>query len=347
MLAGGNAMTSPAPTDGVRALSAAAQASRIAAAALRWAAACACAFAGLLVLALGLAAFDRSGAAPAAETSAAAYLDFNLAVLRVLADRGLAGGEQAPLLDLWSRRPDWELPRSAGDGLRLASLRDAWAAASSDKSRFRTAARGAADALPFVIGGLALCFLGAAAGGALARLREAGRRGRLAFAAGTYVLVVHPLWALFDPALFYDRTRSAGAGPFAALFVAAFAGTLSAVAARALFGPAHFGRLGGRAAVGRAARVAALEAADWLVPMVPALAGAALFVCARADQDPRMQGATSGLGALIRAALGEAAAGDRLSSCALVAGAAVLLWFAGHRFVLELRNALGATRYAP
>jgi hypothetical protein len=60
-----------------------------------------------------------------------------------------------------------------------------------------------------------------------------------------------------------------------------------------------------------------------------------------------VQGSPSGLGALIRAALGEAAAGDRLSSCALVAGAVVLLWFAGHRFVLEARNALGAARFAP
>jgi hypothetical protein len=341
------AMTSPAPTDGVRALADAAQASRLAAAALRWASACACGFAGLLLLSLALAAFDRTGAPPAAETSAAAYLDFDLAVLRASADRALAGDGQETLLRLWSRRPDWELPAAPGDGLHLASLRDAWAAASSDKSRFRTAARGAADALPFVIGGLALCFLAAALGGALSRFRDAGTKGRLAFAAGCYLLVVHPLWALFDPALFYDRTRSAGAGFGAALFVAAFAGTLSCAAARALFGPAHFARLRGRPALGRAARVAALEAADWLVPMVPALAGAAVFVCARADQDPRVQGATSGLGALIRAALGEAAAGDRLSSCALVAGAVVLLWFAGHRFVLEVRNALGAARFAP
>ena len=340
-------MSSAAPTDGAPALAGAAQASRLAAAVLRWAAACACGFAGLLLLALVLAAVDRSGASPGAETSAAAWLDFDLAVLRAAADRGLAGPDQAATLELWSRRPDWELPASPGDGLRLASLRDAWAAASSDKSRFRTAARGAADALPFVIGGLALCFFAAAAGGALARLRDGGRRGRLAFAAGAWALIVQPLWALFDPALFYDRTRSAGAGLGAALFVAAFAGTLSAVAARALFGPAHFARLGGRAAVGRAARVAALEAADRLVPMVPALAGAALFVCARADQDPLVQGSPSGLGALIRAALGEAAAGDRLSSCALVAGAVVLLWFAGHRFVLEARNALGAARFAP
>ncbi|HET7788328.1 MAG TPA: hypothetical protein VFL36_20315 [Myxococcales bacterium] len=340
-------MTGPAPTDGVRALAAAALASRLAAGALRWAAACACGFAGLLLLALGLAAFDRSGAGPAAETSAAAYLDFDLAVLRAAADRGLAGTDQAALLRLWARRPDWELPAAPGEGLRLASLRDAWAAASSDKSRFRTAARGAADALPFVVGGLGLSLLAAAAGGALARLRNAGTGGRLAFAAGCYALVVHPLWALLDPALFYDRTRSAGAGLGAALFVAAFAGTLSAVAARALFGPARFARSGGHPAFGRAARVAALEAADWLVPMVPALAGAALFVCARADQDPRVQGSSSGLGALIRAALGEAAAGERLSSCALVAGAVVLLWFAGHRFVLEMRNALGAARFAP
>ncbi|HET9754353.1 MAG TPA: hypothetical protein VFP52_15380 [Myxococcales bacterium] len=340
-------MTGPAPTDGVRALASAALASRLAAGALRWAGACACGFAGLLLLALGLAAFDRSGAAPAAETSAAAYLDFDLAVLRAAADRDLAGADAAALRGLWARRPDWELPASAGEGLHLASFRDAWAAASSDKSRFRTAARGAADALPFVIGGLLLSFLAAAAGGALARLRDAGTRGRLAFAAGCYALIVHPLWALFDPALFYDRTRSAGAGPGAVVFVAAFAGTLSCVAARALFGPPRFARLGGHPAAGRAARVAALEAADWLVPMVPALAGAALFVCARADQDPRLQGATSGLGALIRAALGEAAAGERLSSCALVGGAVVLLWFAGHRFVLEMRNALGAARTAP
>jgi hypothetical protein len=50
---------------------------------------------------------------------------------------------------------------------------------------------------------------------------------------------------------------------------------------------------------------------------------------------------------LIRAALGESGMGERLSSCALVGGAALVLWFAGHRFVIEARGALGARRYAP
>ncbi|HZX95489.1 MAG TPA: hypothetical protein VFE90_13290 [Myxococcales bacterium] len=340
-------MTHSAPTDGVRALSAAAQASRFAAGALRWAAACACGFAGLLLLSLALAAFERSGSAAPADVSAAAYLDFDLAVLRASADRGLGGSDQAALLRLWSRRPDWTLSPAPGSGVRLASVRDTWTAVASDKSRFRTAARGAADALPFVIGGLLLVFLAAGAGGALAPMRAAGNGRRLLFAAAVYALVAHPLWSMLDPALFYDRARSAGSGLAAVLFVAAFAGTLSGAAARALFAPAQLARPGGRAAFGRSARVAARDAADWLTPMVPALAGAALFVCARADQDPALQGATSGLGALIRAALGESSAADRLSSCALVAGAALLLWFAGHRFVLEVRDALGARRFAP
>lgn len=338
-------MTDAAPTDGLRSLAIVARAARLLAAALRWAGACACAFAGLLVVAVGLATVERSAAEVSAEASAAACLDFDLSILRVAAERGLAGGDQARLLALWSQRPDWELAEDRSAGIRLASLSDAWTAATSDKSRFRTAARGALDALPLVIGALALAFAAAAIGGAVAGLREGGERARLAFAAATYALIAHPLWTMLDPEVFYDRTRSPGTGLAGALFVAAFAGILSGTATRALFGPVPFVRLGGRA-FGAAARTAALDSADWLIAAVPALAGAALFVCAKADQDPRLHSGYSGLGALIRSALGEASAAERLSSCALVGGAALVLWFAGHRFVIEARSALGARRYA-
>ncbi len=336
-----------APTDGLRTLAIASRAARIAAAALRWAGACACAFAGLLIVAVGLATVERPAADVSAEASAAAYLDFDLSVLRVAAQRGISGDEQARLLALWSQRPDWQLRDDGSGGIRLASVSDAWTAATSDKSRFRTAARGALDALPLVIGALALALAAGAIGGALAGLRQGGERARLAFAAATYALVAHPLWTMLDPEVFYDRTRSPGTGLAGAIFVAAFAGILSGTATRALFGPVSFARLGGGRALAAAARAAALDSADWLIAAVPALAGAALFVCAKADQDPRLHSAYSGLGALIRAALGEASAGERLSSCALVGGAALVLWFAGHRFVIEARGALGARRYAP
>jgi hypothetical protein len=336
------------PTDDLDALARAAQVARIAAAALRWLAACAVAFAGLLLLSLGLALFERGGEEEPAEFSASAYLDFDLSVLRGFAEGNLRGEAVGPAM--WSRRPDWQLPKARRETAQLASLRDAWTAATSDKSRFRTAARGARDALPFLLCGLTLAFLAAAAAGMLAHGRRAGA-GRLAQLAGACVLVAFPLWAMLDPAVFYDRTRSLGLGFSAALFVGAFAGSLSGAAARALFAwmphARHLGALRGGPVFPAAGRLAAIDAADWLVPLVPALAAAALFVCAKADQDPALHGAASGLGALIRSALGETTAAERLSSCALVAGGLVVLWFLGHRFVLEVRGALGAGRGAP
>jgi len=43
----------------------------------------------------------------------------------------------------------------------------------------------------------------------------------------------------------------------------------------------------------------------------------------------------------------EPSVAERLSSCALVGGALVLLGFVGHRFVIEMRAALGASRVEP
>jgi hypothetical protein len=346
------------PTDGVLALVAGARASRLAAAFLRWAGACAVGFAGLLLVAVALASFERKAPPEPPGGSATAYLDFDLAVLQHVTEASLrlvtADDEHHALLALWSLRPEWRVapPRHEAEG--LVSLADAWSATAADKSRFRTAARGAAAALPFLVSGLALACLAAAAGGVLAQLRGLARAKRwqraaaVAFCAGAYLLVVHPLWPLLQPAVFYDRTRSLGLGFSAALFVAAFAGTLPGAAARALFAPPPQARslsaLGGRPALLAAARLAVLDATDWLVPLVPALAAVSLFVCAKADQDPGVADATSGLGSLVRSAIAESAVSDRLSSCALVGGALVLLWFVGHRFVLELRCALGATR---
>ena len=162
------------PTDHLEALARAAAGARIAASALRWLAACAVGFAGLLLLAVVLASFERSAGDEPAETSASAYLDFDLAVLRELASRSLSGEafaeEHRTLSTAWSRRPDWQLPDVQTGPLRLASLLDAWAAVVSDRSRFRTAARGAADALPFLLAGLALVFCGAGIAGVLAHV---------------------------------------------------------------------------------------------------------------------------------------------------------------------------------
>ena len=231
------------------------------------------------------------------------------------------------------------------------SPRDAWAASVAERSRFRSAARGAFDALGLLLSGLSLALLAAAAGGAVAeraRWTVDGRAGagRLALGAAAAILVALPLWRLLDPALFYDRTRSVGAGFAAALFVAAFAGAMSGAAARALFAPAAqagcLSALAGRPALLSAARLSALDATQWLVPLVPALAAAAVFACAKADQDPSIQGISSGLGSLIRAAMREVSVGERLSSAALVGGALVVLWALGHRFVAEVRASLGS-----
>jgi len=317
-----------APTDGLRRLALEAAAAKAGASALRWLAACAAGFAGLLLLALVLASFERSGGEPAS-ASASAYLDFDLAVLRALADRSLAAPQDEKLPAMWKHRPDWRLPDQTREQTRLVSPRDAWAAAVSGKSRFRTAARGAADALPLLIGALALALGGAALAGL--------RRGRALL---VVALVALPLWPLFDAGLFYDRTRSLGTGLWAALFVAAFAGALPCAAAQALFA-------GRRPLVVRSVaasvRLAALDATAWLLPLVPALAAAAVFACAKADQDPAGPGApASGLGVLIRAALRETSAGERLSSGILVGGALLLLFWLGHRFLLAVREALSA-----
>jgi hypothetical protein len=354
----GAATDAQLPTDGAFALALGARASRVAAGFLRWTAACALGFAGLLALAVALASFERKPPPEPPGGSSTPYLDFDLAVLQRLTESSLraatADDEHHALLALWSRRPQWRVALPPREPEGLVSLGDAWTATVADKSRFRTAARGAGAALPFVVAGLALACAAAAAGGVLAQLRwvscGARREGAAvaAFWVGALLLVAVPLWPMLDAAVFYDRTRSLGLGFSAALFVAAFAATLPGAAARALFAPSpqarSLGALGGRPALLAAARLAVLDAIDWLVPLVPALAAVSLFVCAKADQDPAVTGPASGLGALVRSAIAESAVSDRLSSCALVGGALVLLWFVGHRFVLELRSALGATR---
>jgi len=344
-----------APTDELARLAAAALLVKLAASALRFLAACSVGFAGLLLLALVLSSFERTGNEPAAQTSASAYLDFDLAVLRALGDSGLAPSRsddaQRTGLRLWARRPDWQLPRASAESPRLVGPGEAWAAVASEKSHFRTAARGVLAALPFLLAGLALALFAAAGAAVLARLRVAApaRNTRVLFGAcvaGLCLIVLYPLWLLFDAGLFYDRTRSLGLGFAAALFVAAFAGAMPGAAARAHLAEnpcaQHLTALGGRRALVTVARLAAIDATAWLVPLVPALAAAAVFVCAKADQDPASAGTASGIGALIRAAMSEASVAERIGSSALVAGALVVLWYLGHRFTLEVRESLAA-----
>ncbi len=337
-----------APTDGLGALAASARCARAAASTLRWLAACAVAFAALLALAVVLATVDRSGPPESAQTSASAYLDFDLAVLRALADRSFASGDSDGALHaLWARRPAWELPEAAAASGQLVPLRDAWAASVAGRSRFRAAARGVLDAHGLLLTGLSLALAAAATAGAFAERVRAHPLAKVALGIAALLLVALPVWPLLDPALFYDRTRSLGTGLPAALFVAAFGGAMSGAAARALFAPApqppFLGALRGRPAILSSAQLSAVEATRWLVPLVPALAAAAVFACAKADQDPSAAGPSSGLGSLIRAAMREAGAADRLSSAALAGGAMVVLWYLGHRFVAEVRASLSAS----
>ena len=337
-------ISAPLP-EGAAALGRRAQGARAAASALRFFAACAIAFSGLFALALALASFERSGAEPPAELSASAYLDFDLSVLRALADRSLpatSDAEHRALLQMWSLRPPWQLPHAPAGGAHLVSLRDAFSATVSGRSHFRTAARGALGALPYLLCALALGFAAAALAGVAAQIRHRNERvGGLAALALSTLL---PLWTLVDPSVFHDRARTLGSGLLAVLFVAAFAGTLPGAAARALFGHAghaqHLSAFAGRPALGVAARLAALDAADWLLPLLPALAAAAMFVCAKADQGEALGAATSGLGALVRAAMQEPSVAERMAACALVGGALVVLWFLAYRFVMEMRAAL-------
>ncbi|HTO98534.1 MAG TPA: hypothetical protein VMK66_15905 [Myxococcales bacterium] len=339
-------------TDALEAEAFAALGSRVAASTLRWTSACALAFAALLALSVALATGDRSALPDPAQPSASAYLDFDLAVLRALARRSLSAPENADgLRSLWARRPPWTLPSDDSTPARLVPLRDAWAASVADKSRFRAAARGAWDALGILIAGLSLALAAAAAAGAFAEgVRTRASAPRLALLGSAALgLVAIPLWPMLDPSLFYDRTRSLGSGLQAALFVAAFAGAFSGAAARGLFAPgpqaASLTALAGRPQLLAAARLSALLATRWLVPLLPALAAAAVFACAKADQDPSAR-AASGLGGLIRAAMREVSVAERLSSAALVGGALVVLWYLGHRFVAEVRASLRAAEGA-
>jgi hypothetical protein len=349
-----------APTEGLVRLASEALLVKASASALRLCAAGTVSFAGLLLVALVLSSFERTGSQEPIQTSASAYLDFDLAVLRALADRGLApsgkNDVQGAALALWAHRPDWQLPRSSAVFPRLVGPGEAWAAVASDRSHFRTAARGTADALPFLFAGLALSLLAACAAAVLARVGEvASRRARtigvVAAIAGLWLLFVQPLVALFDADLFYDRSRSLGLGFSAALFVAGFAAALPGGAARAFFAnrpfAQHLGALGRWRTLTTVARVAALDATEWLVPLVPALAAAAVFVCAKADQDATSAAAPSGLGALIRAAMTEPSVFERIGTSALIASALVVLWYLGHRFLLEVRDSLGAQRRGP
>ena len=350
---------SQAPTDSLGRLATCATAVKVAASALRFLAACAVSFAGLLLLALLLSSFERTGSPEPSQTSASAYLDFDLAVLRALLDRGLApsspDGAQRGALGLWAHRPDWRLPRASKTAPRLVAPGDAWAAVASERSHFRTAARGAATALPFLLAALALSLLAAALAAVLARARDMvpARSRKIALAAataGVCALFFSPLLPLFDGELFYDRARSLGLGFAAVFFVAAFAGAMPGASARAYLAvhphARHLVALGGKRSFWTVARLFALDAVDWLLPLVPALAAAAVFVCAKEDQDPASSGTASGLGALIRAAMSEPSVGERISSSALVAGALVVLWYLGHRFLLEARESLGAQRSA-
>ncbi|MFL5419824.1 MAG: hypothetical protein ACJ79Y_03560 [Myxococcales bacterium] len=349
-----------APTDGLARLASEALLVKASASALRLCAAGTVSFAGLLLVALVLSSFERTGSQEPIQTSASAYLDFDLAVLRALADRGLApsgkNDAQDAALALWAHRPDWQLPRSSAVFPRLVGPGEAWAAVASDRSHFRTAARGTADALPFLFAGLALSLLAACAAAVIARLGEvAPRRARtigvVAGIAGLWLLFVRPLVALFDADLFYDRSRSLGLGFAAALFVAGFAAALPGGAARAFFAnrpfAQHLGALGRWRTLTTVARLAALDATEWLVPLVPALAAAAVFVCAKADQDATSAAAPSGLGALIRAAMTEPSVFERIGTSALIASALVVLWYLGHKFLLEVRESLGAQRRGP
>lgn len=338
-----------APTDGLVMLAAAARASRVAASAARWLAATAGAFAALLALSVALALVDRSGDADSPEAPSSAALDFDVAVLRVAAARSLASAaDDSGLRSLWSHRPQWSRPGRDGEAVRLVALRDAWAASVADRSRFRNAARGAFDAVGLLLSGVSLALLAAALAGTAAewvRCASGARPSLGAILAGaTALLAILPLWPMLDPALFHERTTSVGIGVRAALFVAAFAGCASGASVRALFGaPVQVHRLtelSGRRALLGAARLSAIEATRWVVPLVPALAAAAVFACAKADQDPSQTGSASGLGALIRAATRETSLGERLSSAALASGALVVLWFLGHRLVCEVRSSL-------
>ncbi|HEY6050808.1 MAG TPA: hypothetical protein VIZ58_06130, partial [Thermoanaerobaculia bacterium] len=208
-----DAAAGEAPTDGLAGLAASAASVKAAASALRFLAACAVSFAGLLLVALALSSFERTGTYEPAQTSASAYLDFDLAVLRALADRGLSpsspGEVQRGALGLWANRPDWRLPRGSTASPRLVGPGEAWAAVASERSHFRTAARGAVAALPFLLAALALSLLAAAAAAVLARTRDmpAGRPRTVALAAalgGLCVLFLYPLLPLFDAGLFYD-----------------------------------------------------------------------------------------------------------------------------------------------
>src|SRR5207302_1112209 len=139
-----------------------------------------------------------------------------------------------------------------------------------------------------------------------------------------HAVSLHDAWA----ASVADKSRFRGAARGASDALGLLLGGLCLALAAAALGGAFAERIRAAAATPAAARR-------------PALAAAAVFACGKADQDPSLHGESSGLGALIRAAMGEVSAADRLSSAALAGSALVVLWYLGHRFVLEVRASLG------
>jgi hypothetical protein len=291
---------------------------------------------------------EAEGTARAASVSSESRL-FDRAVLRALTRRALETNDQRELADVWSRRPPYPKSTSAQLEARWLGIGQAVARVfGSVPTDLNRAARGVLDVLPYELGGLLLALLAAGLAGACGAVAganpAAGQRAqRIALVAALALpLVVYPVVQLLDPRPFHERTVSLGLGFSAVLFVSGFAATLPRAASRFLGvdqPAARFTGAVGGPAWQLGARIAVVSACGDLIPAVPAVTAAALFVRAKAHQDVMLR--DEGLGRLINAALSavnaaEADYAQALAPCALLIGALLLLSYLGHRFLVEV-----------
>jgi len=207
------------------------------------------------------------------------------------------------------------------------------------------------DLLP-VLARLVAALLGlvaiAAAAGATGSLATAwSPRRRWALRGGAGLVLVATLLPMLRPALFHVRTASPGGFVGQVLFVTVFAGAALRVAVRPLLDPgpaqAFLQAARGRAAPALAARRAAADACELLLPFVPAATVAALLMQVKAVRPSGAVGAR-GMGELILDLIHATGRHEALGIGLLVLASLLLLVFAGHALLRELRFVFAPAR---
>jgi hypothetical protein len=323
----------------------------LAAAAVRFLAACTIAYAVFTALILIVGwyfSYDESKEAPVAG-SLGSWARYDRLLREELAARMYAHAEGTPEHALWSSVQE-ELPRLAPpETVAAASAEDrarlpvsvVLARMMEKNSDYEWAREGALDCVLPLLLGLALVLFGAAAAGYATAL------GPLARGAIAVVLVVIPCAIAVDPRAFYAVDQSYTSLLAQAVFVAGFAATTARISARAIAerprGALFLASVKSSPAPYFSARARAIEAARQLNALVPIVVTAAVFTRARAvmlGSTDASQIAHNGLGDLMSSVIQATSARARLESAAVLMIAVGFLTFIGHRLLRELVRGL-------